>query len=1154
MTSYGQMTYQDYYEKALEYLKERGRLSNEELLKLVDSSFNYMQGVRRDLLESGWAVEEGHTHLLLSDTSPSIKNQSYDIFISYAHADNQEGRVDELVEQIRDIHREHYHDHLHIFYDREGIKTADDWEHQILTGLKQSKVMIAVITPNYFESDYCRKEWKHFIDQERDYALEHEGMANVYTVTFPEFEDKDLEDIPDVWPRDILRRQFEDLRPWWNEGEKALKRQQVLERIRNLEMQVYDRIEKAKRHQDSAGHLPPRNSYFAGRMEEKRALTGLIQTGSRSTMAVIQGVAGMGKSALAIEYAHAHARHYTGGRYHIPADQINDLRSPLINRADLFGVELTDEEKKDTEKAFLKVRAAIEDGDPLLLIYDNLDNPDLLRKEVVSAHLPHADHIHIVATTRAAAIQYQDYLPTLQLEPMSREDALWLLEKRRSFTDKKERLAAEEIVEALGGYAFAMEAVGIFLQKMEESYQDYLLNMKKKKISLLDEIGQWEEVSSATAHPESMISRLWKTVLDSMEPEELVALQYAALLPPDHVVLPWVEELSKKQRNGKGLKKIILRIKQLFKKSNNTEKTYENRISWNRISRRMQGLGIWSATEDRRIVRMHRLLQAIINDRFNNGINTQPKKRNLLKYMDAVATDLTEAWHRKDQRWKIDPLFEYAKLFLDDPLRVYPITALNIFHNAWRPVSKLGRHTDAKIFYREVVSVAERVYKYNSSHPNLGSYYSNMGTIEVALGQYEIAHEWIQKAVDISEQFFKSPHSHLVADYSNMGMIEKKLGHYEVARGWMQKAVDIGEQFFKSPHPDLGSLYSNLGTIEQDLEKYVTAREWMQKAIDNAEQLNDPPHPFLGVVYSNMGMIEKDLGQYEAAREWTEKAIANDEQLYELPHSHLGIRYSNMGYIERDLAHFEIAHEWMQKAIANDEQVYDPPHPSLGTVYSNMGLIEQDLGQYEAAREWTEKAIGNNEQLYDPPHPDLGAVYSIMGSIEQDLGQYELACEWMQKAVDQHEQVFEPPHSSLGTVYSNMGLIEQDLGHYEAAREWMEKAIANDEQVYDPPHQFLGYYLARNSEIHLALGNVDQSKNCIEEAFESHFILLDDADSKYEGVAYRIKAEIEHRTGNTEEAVEFIQRANHLLHDRLPENHRERNRIQELMDEWGVEP
>jgi hypothetical protein len=225
------MTYQDYYEKALEHLKKKGQLSNEELLKLMDSKFNYMQGVRRDLLESGWAVEEGHTQLVLSDTSPSIKNQSYDIFISYAHADNQEGRVDELVEQIRNIHRENYHDHLHIFYDREGIKTADDWEHRILTGLKQSKVMIAVVTPNYFESDFCRKEWKHFIDQERDYALDNNGMMNVYTISFPEFEDKVLEEIADGWLRDIRRRLFEVLPSWWKDGDQALRRKDVEGRV-----------------------------------------------------------------------------------------------------------------------------------------------------------------------------------------------------------------------------------------------------------------------------------------------------------------------------------------------------------------------------------------------------------------------------------------------------------------------------------------------------------------------------------------------------------------------------------------------------------------------------------------------------------------------------------------------------------------------------------------------------------------------------------------------------------------------------------------------------------------------------------------------------------------------------------------------------------
>jgi TIR domain-containing protein len=42
----------------------------------------------------------------------------------------------------------------------------DDWEHYILGGLRSSKTMIALLSPAYFASAFCRTEWKTFLEHE----------------------------------------------------------------------------------------------------------------------------------------------------------------------------------------------------------------------------------------------------------------------------------------------------------------------------------------------------------------------------------------------------------------------------------------------------------------------------------------------------------------------------------------------------------------------------------------------------------------------------------------------------------------------------------------------------------------------------------------------------------------------------------------------------------------------------------------------------------------------------------------------------------------------------------------------------------------------------------------------------------------------------
>ena len=95
----------------------------------------------------------------------------YDLFISYAHTDDTGGTITALVDEIKARQQRIDGQPMRIFFDREGIRDMDDWEMRILTALRQSRVMIAMLSPAYFESEYCRKEWAWFVDRETERAL-----------------------------------------------------------------------------------------------------------------------------------------------------------------------------------------------------------------------------------------------------------------------------------------------------------------------------------------------------------------------------------------------------------------------------------------------------------------------------------------------------------------------------------------------------------------------------------------------------------------------------------------------------------------------------------------------------------------------------------------------------------------------------------------------------------------------------------------------------------------------------------------------------------------------------------------------------------------------------------------------------------------------
>jgi len=87
----------------------------------------------------------------------------------------------------------------------------------------------------------------------------------------------------------------------------------------------------------------------------KRTLLSAEPARSASGRVTVQGLGGMGKTELALAYAHAFAWDYPGGRWQVACEHTGDLRLALTRLAGPIRFEFTEEEKKDLTRQFDRV-------------------------------------------------------------------------------------------------------------------------------------------------------------------------------------------------------------------------------------------------------------------------------------------------------------------------------------------------------------------------------------------------------------------------------------------------------------------------------------------------------------------------------------------------------------------------------------------------------------------------------------------------------------------------------------------------------------------------------------------------------------------------------------------------------------------------------
>jgi len=549
----------------------------------------------------------------------------YDLFISYSRCDNKLGRISALKEQIETDYRNFTNEELCCFFDINNIATMDDWRQRILEGLRDSNLLLLVLSPAYLDSPYCKWEIVEFLKYEHSRCVGGQGVTPVYFVEIPGLDDPDFEERAAAWVAQVRRRNQVDLRPWYHEGVDALKRTDVRKRLDNLEQSLYNRLTKLRRLRDSPGNLPSHNPRFVGRETEMQRLHEVAGLGHFGVLTAVQGMGGIGKTALAIQYAFAYADFYPGGRWLLSCAGETNLASVIRKLNIDLHISLSETEKRDDKLAAnhvlaeLERRAIVSTKNPsnekqslqpkVLLLLDNVDTPGLLQTPQ-SDLLTGRQWLHVLATTRCGAEDFgndPEHLTVLSVDELPEDDALRLIESYQPsgrFQTSQDRAAALALVKLLGGFTLAVEVVAVYLGERagHVTCAAFLERLKKEGFTGLENAAL--ATKRGIRHGEKLIAATLKPTLELLSEKEQLVLDYASLLPPDRIPLPWLREMAV--------------VKDYSELACDADPGYDD--PWLSIVNHLLGLRllqIIDLAEDKspRQVKMHRVVQYLIREK-----------------------------------------------------------------------------------------------------------------------------------------------------------------------------------------------------------------------------------------------------------------------------------------------------------------------------------------------------------------------------------------------------------------------------------------------------------------------------------------------------------------------------------------------------------
>lgn len=826
----------------------------------------------------------------------------YDVFLSHNRA--QKDWTRELARRLRD-------DGFNVWFDEWVLPrhAGRNWITELREGVEDSSKIALVWSPEFF-----RQQWPTFeatIGQLMDpVGWEDRLIPLLHTST----------EIPKDW---AFRQALDFTSAPMGTIEFEFHYHQLVHNLDNSRPYEgdFERFKKLKASKIDPNTIPPvrplppgsrmtqaPNPLFVGRENEMRDLQRMLTPGSGTLVGVhaaVIGMGGVGKTQLAVEYAHRYGHLYQGGVFWLNFAGEEDPINEVARCGGPEGMDIAGWNGMKAPEQASRVQKAWEEGERAsLLIFDNAEEPAAVEK-----WRPKSGHCSVLITCRRGDWPPEMGVAPLGIETLPREKSLELLAEVRPLISKpgKDREAAEKICESLGDLPLALTVAAAYLRKYKsESVNQYLKALSDQspiQDSSLEKVALSFGVSFNKLNPENPVDVLAQKLF-------YLASWFAPVSINRDLLVASADIDSANREARHRAEDALTRLIELglVKEEVDKEKG-DARLLLHRLLRDFARLKAPEGMSHGEAIKT--VGEALYN--FANRENESGLPQGLAKERAHLREVANQAEH-------LDP--ELAA-------RLYGSLGFN--------GRELALFQESRADHEQALKIGEAAL--GPDHPHVAIYANNFGEVLYDLGDMAGARANYEQALKIGEALSGPDHPQVAIYVNNVGKVLKQLGDLPGARANYERALKIGEAAYGPDHPKVAIRLNNLGLLLQGLGDLPGARANLERALEIAEAAYRDDHPHVAIYINNLGGVLKDLGDLTGARVNYERALKIDEAVYGPQHPDVALRLRNLGTILEDLADLEGARSNYNRALKIFKKFFGDDHPHTRRVQRDIETL-----------------------------------------------------------------------------------------------------------------------------------------------------------------------------------------------------------------------
>ncbi|MGH4026551.1 MAG: FxSxx-COOH system tetratricopeptide repeat protein [Pseudonocardiaceae bacterium] len=673
-------------------------------------------------------------------------------------------------------------------------------------------------------------------------------------------------------------------------------------------------------------NVGPRNPGFVGRDTTLVHLRERLCSGGTAVVQALHGMGGVGKTQVAIEYAHRYAGVYDLVWW-VSAEEtalIGEQYATLAGELDLIPP------RADTASAVGALRAYLRGHGRWLLVLDNAELPRELRD-----WLP-AGPGHTLITSRHPG--WGELATGVEVDVLPRPQSVELIHVSRPGVGAAD---ANRLAEALGDLPLALSQAAGFLAETGMPVEHYLDLLETRTEELLDQ-------NPPESHPLSLAAaiRVSTDRLAEVDPAALALVRIGAFLAPEPILADFLTRSISPLDSGQPpeLEALALAV--------------ASPVAAHRSLGRVGSYGLARIVDGG--LQLHRLTQAIL-DQF--GAEDTAAYR---AYAQALLVAAEPGDTQAPACWP-----GWARI-LPHLLATDPATSPSA------ELRDLACHAAHHLYDRGDVHSARDIAEHLHQQwgERLGS--DDQHVLRVActfirvlvdVGPYNQARQLGEDTLARSRRLLGDDHPLTLRVAHQFALCMHETGAFEQARQLNVDTLARKRRVLGDEHIDFHVTAHNLGRDLRELGEIESARQLHEDILAYRRRTLGDEHPATINTATELGLDLHALGQVEAARQLHEDTLARAWEVLGKDHVWALALANDLVNDLNALGEAEAARQLSEDTLARARQVLGDDSRCSIEVANNLATALAALGDYKAARQLSEDTLARSRRMFGEDHP-----------------------------------------------------------------------------------------------------------------------------------------------------------------------------------------